>query len=32
MSRIKTLVTDNTGVTYQSENQPFSKDHYYVCN
>ena len=29
MTRIKTLVTDSTGITYESENQPFTKDYYF---
>lgn len=29
MTRIKTLATDKTGTTYESENQPFTKDFYY---
>ena len=32
MKRIKTLVTDSTGITYESENQPFTKDYYYGWN
>lgn len=32
MKRIKTLVTDSTGITYGGENQPFTKDYYYGCS